>query len=80
MLFLQGTRDHRGSPGLLGPSVDSLPRGTLHVIEAADHAFQVQPESGRTAAAVIAELADCIADWARPLSRSKELKSCTAPD
>lgn len=65
MLFLQGTRDGLGDLALLRPVVDSLgARATLHVVEGADHGFDVLKRSGRTRPEVIAELAGAIAEWA----------------
>lgn len=64
MLFLQGTRDAladlplmRGVAGQLGP------RATLHVVEGADHGFDVLVRSGRTHAEVVDELCDSAAAW-----------------
>lgn len=72
MLFLQGTRDRLADLDLLRPVVDgvasSARRGgwtppTLHVVEGADHGFQVLRRSGRTGAEVVDELCARMADW-----------------
>ncbi|HEU0033177.1 MAG TPA: alpha/beta family hydrolase [Kofleriaceae bacterium] len=64
LLFLQGTRDALADLALLHPVVDALgPRATLHVVDGADHGFDVLVRSGRTRADVIAELADTIVAW-----------------
>ena len=64
MLFLQGTRDDLADLALLRPVVTGLGRrATLHVIEGADHGFDVLVRSGRTHAQVIGELAATIAAW-----------------
>jgi len=64
MLFLQGTRDELAPLESLGPIVDALgPRAALHVVEGADHGYDVLVRSGRTHAQVIAELGDAIASW-----------------
>ena len=64
MLFLQGTRDDLAELPLLRPVVAALgSRATLHVIEGADHGFDVLVRSGTTREAVIAELAGTIAAW-----------------
>jgi uncharacterized protein len=64
LLFLQGDRDELAGLPRLRPVVRKLgPRATLHVVEGADHGFDVLVRSGRTGAEVIAELADTIAGW-----------------
>jgi predicted alpha/beta-hydrolase family hydrolase len=69
MLFLQGTRDKLADLALLRPIVEGLgPRATLHVIEGADHGFDMLKRSGRTAAEVLEELAQTAADWADRIS------------
>lgn len=65
MLFLQGTRDDLADLELIRAVTASLPLATLHVVEAADHSFQVLKRSGRTAAQVLDELADTAAGWIR---------------
>lgn len=65
MLFLQGTRDKLADLALLRPVVEGLgARATLHVVEGADHSFEVLKRSGRTSADVLEELAGTIAAWA----------------
>jgi uncharacterized protein len=65
MLFLQGTRDALADLALLRPVCAKLgARATLHVIETADHAFQVLKSSGRTDAQVLRELAETASSWA----------------
>ena len=65
MLFLQGTRDEFAELSLLEPLCRRLGRrATLHLVEAANHSFKVPAKSGRTDAAVRAELADTLAAWA----------------
>ena len=65
MLFLQGTRDKLSDLDLLRPVVDGLgSRATLHVVEGADHGFDMLKRSGRTAAEVLEELAKTVATWA----------------
>jgi len=66
LLFLQGTRDELAELRLLRPIVRRLgPRSTLHVVDGADHGFDVLVRSGRTRADVLAELAETIAEFAR---------------
>jgi predicted alpha/beta-hydrolase family hydrolase len=66
MLFLQGTRDELATFDLLKPVIESLgERATLHVVDGADHSFDVLKRSGRTSAQVIDELATQIALWGR---------------
>lgn len=79
LLFVQGTRDQLAELALLRPVVAALgPRATLHVVEHADHGFDVLVRSGRTHPEVMAELADALATFmtggskkSRPRSRSR---------
>ena len=68
MLFLQGTRDDLADLSLLYPIVAALPQATLHVVDDADHSFQVRKKSGRTNAEALAELARTFAEWAREVA------------
>lgn len=64
LLFVQGTRDALAELALLRPIVAGLgPRATLHVVDGADHGFDVLKRSGRTGAEVLAEVAQAIAGW-----------------
>lgn len=64
LLFVQGTRDELADLALLRPVIARLgKRATLHVIEHADHGFDVLVRSGRTNAEVIDELAATLAAW-----------------
>ena len=64
MLFLQGTRDELADTALLRAALEPLgARVTLHLIDDADHAFHVPARSGRSDAAVRAELIDAMAAW-----------------
>ena len=64
LLFLQGTRDELADLVLLRPVIRTLgARATLHVIEGADHGFDVLVRSGTTRERVIDELAATIAAW-----------------
>lgn len=64
LLFLQGTRDDLADLTLLRPVVKQLgKRAKLHVIDGADHGFEVLVRSGRTNADVIDELARVIRAW-----------------
>ena len=66
MLFVQGTRDRLADLELLRSVLADLNgRATLHVVEGADHSFQVLQRSGRTKEEVMAELADTIAERVR---------------
>lgn len=69
MLFLQGTRDKLAELDLLRPIVDKLgPRGTIHVVDGADHSFEVPKRSGRNLPDVLEELARTTAFWASSLT------------
>jgi predicted alpha/beta-hydrolase family hydrolase len=64
MLFLQGTRDALADTRLLVPVVDGLgARGTLKLVEYADHSFHVPVRSGRTDDQVLGEVLDAAAAW-----------------
>jgi pimeloyl-ACP methyl ester carboxylesterase len=64
LLFLQGTRDDLADLTLLRPIVKRLgKRAKLHVIDGADHGFEVLVRSGRTNADVIDELARTTRAW-----------------
>jgi predicted alpha/beta-hydrolase family hydrolase len=70
MLFLQGTRDTLADLDLLRPVIDNLgSRATLHVVEGADHGFNVLKRSGRTPADVMDELTRTMEGWAETLPR-----------
>ena len=64
MLFVSGSRDALAEMDLLKPLVDRLgERATLHVVDQADHSFNVQAKSGRTSADAEAEALDTMAQW-----------------
>jgi predicted alpha/beta-hydrolase family hydrolase len=64
MLFLQGTRDALADLDLITQATASLGKSvTLHVVEAADHAFHVLVRSGRNDEQVREELLDTMACW-----------------
>lgn len=64
MLFLQGTRDRLAQIDLIRNVVADLGRlADLHVIEGADHSFNMLKRSGRTNADAIDELATLSAQW-----------------
>ena len=70
MLFLQGTRDKLADLELLQPVIERLgERATLHVVEGADHSFDVLKRSGRSPSDVLAELAQTVATWAEQITR-----------
>ena len=68
MLFLQGTRDDLADLDLIRGVLAPLPTATLHVVDGANHSFEVLKRSGRTAAMVLAELADTVVAWLTPLA------------
>jgi uncharacterized protein len=84
MLFLQGTRDTFAELPLLRPVCAKLgTRGTLRVIETADHSFHVLKSSGRTDTEVLRELAETVVRWADGMAemqaRPAQGPSGTAP-
>jgi predicted alpha/beta-hydrolase family hydrolase len=71
LLFVQGDRDELAGLRRLRPVVGKLgARATLHVIEHADHGFDVLVRSGRTRADVVDEIADAVASWIAIHARS----------
>jgi hypothetical protein len=56
MLFLQGTRDELCDLALMRDVCGKLERAQLHVVEHADHGFEVLKRSGRTGEDVLREL------------------------
>ena len=69
LLFLQGDRDALAEIGLLRGEVARLGAlATLHVVEAADHAFHVPARTGRQDAEVVEELAGVAARWMEGVS------------
>jgi hypothetical protein len=73
MLFLQGTRDIFADLQLLRPVCAELgSRATLHIIETADHSFQVLKSSGKSPAEVMCELAGTAASWAEEIGALPE--------
>ena len=70
MLFVQGTRDVLADLSLLRPIVERLgPHATLHVVDGADHGFNVLKRSGRAPADVMDELTRTMKGWATSLPR-----------
>ena len=70
LLFLQGTRDELAPLPRLRPVVAKLGRrAKLHVVDGADHGFDVLVRSRRTHAEVMAELASTIAAWMKRITR-----------
>ena len=73
LLFVQGARDDLADLGLVRPVVAKLgARATLHVVDAADHGFDVLVRSGRTAVGVIAEIATSVAAWMEKTSEPSD--------
>lgn len=69
-LFLQGTRDELADLELIRQTTAALKkRATLHVVEAADHAFHVLVRSGRTNTEVREELLATMSDWMKETSK-----------
>ena len=69
MLFLQGTRDALAEMTLMASVIESLgPRATLKRLDGADHSFKVPAKTGLSAAAVLADLLDAVATWARRIA------------
>jgi predicted alpha/beta-hydrolase family hydrolase len=72
MLFLQGTRDKLAPLDLLAPVRDRLGKNaTLHVVEGADHGFNVLKRSGRTDEEALDELVDTTRAWIDTVMKSE---------
>lgn len=78
MLFLQGTRDDFAQLDLLQPLVTQV-GATLRLFDDADHSFHVPRRSGRTDAAVLAELLDVTAGWMEATGRTAGVAANAAP-
>jgi predicted alpha/beta-hydrolase family hydrolase len=64
MLFLQGTRDDLADLALMREVCAGLgERATLHVVDTANHSFDVLKKAGRTSAEVRTHLAETIRSW-----------------
>ena len=64
MLFLQGANDALATLELLRPMVMRLgKKGTLHVVEQADHSFHVPKRTGLSDEQVLEGLARRVAEW-----------------
>jgi hypothetical protein len=69
MLFISGARDALAELELLTLVVADLgERGTLRVIECANHSFKVAAKSGRTSGEAETEALDALADWIDAIS------------
>lgn len=62
-LFCSGTNDAFASPDELREAAALVPNATVHLLEHADHGFNVSRASGRTREDVWAEAADTVRDW-----------------
>ncbi len=66
MLFVQGDRDHETVLRELSPILDSLgDHATLHVVEGADHGYDLPDQSGKTRLDALSEVASVTAGWIR---------------
>jgi predicted alpha/beta-hydrolase family hydrolase len=67
MLFISGTRDALAELNLLKSMVAGLgDHATLHLVNHADHSFNVLIRSGRTTADAGAEVVDTLVSWMAP--------------
>ena len=70
LLFLQGTRDDLAELKRLRPVVKKLgKRAKLHVVDGADHGFDVLVRSGRTGEEVKEEIARTVREWMDSVGR-----------
>jgi len=64
MLLVQGTRDRLAELDKIRGLCRSIgKRATLHVVEGADHSFNVLKRSGRDQSEVMEEIADAVSSW-----------------
>ena len=69
MLFLSGTRDALGQLDLLEPVVKNLgKRATLHLLDTADHGFNILKRTRKSEDDVFIEMARVVRDWAVALN------------
>jgi predicted alpha/beta-hydrolase family hydrolase len=61
-LFCSGTRDAFATPEELAAAAAFVPNASIHILEGADHGFNVLKSSGRTRAEVWAEVAQALID------------------
>ncbi len=72
MLFLQGTRDKLADLELLRPVCREIGNlAKLHVVDGADHSFNVLKRSGRNHHDVLHELGKTVAEWAAELGNNR---------
>jgi uncharacterized protein len=68
MLFLSGTRDALADLNLLKPVCKKLgKRGTLHLLDTADHGFRTLKRSRQSEEDVFVEMARIVKEWASRL-------------
>jgi uncharacterized protein len=64
MLFLQGTRDDLANLALMKEVCGELgERATLHVVDTANHSFEVLKKAGRSSEEVRVHLAETMRSW-----------------
>ena len=69
MLFVQGDRDALAEKRLLRAALRRLgTRAVLHMVDGADHSFNVRVSSGRTNIQALHEVLDTVASWASTLA------------
>ena len=62
-LFCSGSRDAFASPEELEATTPALPASTIHILDHADHGFNVPKSSGRTREDVWEEASTSLLDW-----------------
>ena len=62
-LFCSGSRDAFASPSELETTTTALPASTIHILDHADHGFNVPKSSGRTREDVWEEASTSLLDW-----------------
>jgi predicted alpha/beta-hydrolase family hydrolase len=62
-LFCSGTRDQFASPEQLHDAASKVPRSEVHMLQGADHGFDVLKSGGRTREDVWAEAASALIVW-----------------
>ena len=70
-LFCSGTRDSFGTPDEIRMAASKVPQATVHLLEAADHGFNIPKSSGRTREDVWGEAVSAMADWVLSLDQNR---------
>lgn len=68
VMFCYGTKDAFASPEGLEAVCGAMPAASVHLLEGADHGFNVRKASGRTREDVYREAAQALEEWLKGLA------------